>query len=126
MSKKSKKSKEIEMLQQYLPIDARREAGRQIVRRFGPRAVAKVASKAAVKTVARTAASPWLLVSDGVELGAEQLCRQLDVTPATARKVGKGAGLATSVGIGAAIGGPLGAGVGAAAWGIGELIGCLF
>ena len=68
----------------------------------------------------------WLLGADVVQLGAEKVASKLDCDESTARNVGRGAGLLTSVGVGAAVGGPVGAAVGAGAWAIGEAIGSLF
>lgn len=76
--------------------------------------VARTGSKVVGKTFLRTAANPWLLAADGVELGVAVACNKLDLADRDARRVSKGAGLVSSTAIGVALGGPVGAGAGAA------------
>lgn len=110
----------------YVSDLSSKSLGRQLVKVEGAKLVTKTISKAAGKTVARTAANPALLIADGVELGTMVVCDVLDVDEGTAKVVSKGAGLGSSVAIGAAVGGPMGALAGAAVWGVGELIGSMF
>ncbi len=97
----------------------------------GTKTAAKVATKSAGKVAAKTflveLANPWLLVADGVELGAEALCRnQLGLDRETTRTVKKVSGLGASLTIGAVAGGPLGAAAGGALWAVGEGLARLF
>ncbi|MEA3643332.1 MAG: hypothetical protein VBE63_25850 [Lamprobacter sp.] len=99
-----------------------RQLARSWVRTNGAKVVAKYASKAAGKTVARTAASPYLLLADAAELATRQMMDQYQEDLQLTRRVSKGVGFGASVGIGAAVGGPIGAGVGATVWALGEAI----
>lgn len=106
------------------------QAAAHVAAREGGKAVAKVAAKAGAKVggkaLARGIANPWLIAADGVDFGVRKVCDKCDVDEDTAKAVGKGSGLAASVGIGAAVGGPVGAVAGAALWGIGEGVSKLF
>jgi len=88
--------------------------------------VFKHLSKAAGKQVARAAASPWLLAADVAQFGAHQAALAMDCDEQTAKKVSRGMGLATSVGVDAAVGGPVGAAADVGLWAVGELADALF
>ncbi len=97
------------------------------------RAVAKGISKIAAKTGGRLAsktvmraATPWLLVADAAQLGAEVALSQRGADPEEAERTGQVVGLGASVGIGALAAGPVGACAGAGLWFVGEIAGkCL-
>lgn len=77
--------------------------------KFGVRAIGRVAT-------------PWLVMADVAQLGTEFVAAKLGADPERAEEVGRGAGLAGSVGIGGLVGGPLGAGVGLGLWALGETV----
>jgi hypothetical protein len=101
--------------------EARKAAGRAVAK-----AVAKRGARITSRAVGRTAASPWLLTADVAEIAVDKGARSLGARPETARRCAKGAGLATSIGVGAAVGGPVGAAAGAGLWAVGEVVGWLF
>ncbi|MCS7168588.1 MAG: lecithin retinol acyltransferase family protein [Gemmatales bacterium] len=84
--------------------------------------LAKNTSKLIVKQAARVA-TPSLIAADVVQLGVEIAACNSGIHPSRAALLGRGAGLITSVGIGAAVGGLPGAIVAGAVWAIGELFG---
>jgi len=89
------------------------------------KAVAKGNSKLAAKAVAR-AATPWLFVADAAQLLTEVAVANSGADPKKAEIVGRGVGLAGSVGIGAAVAGLPGAGVALGLWLLGEAFGAIF
>ncbi len=100
--------------------------GVKALAKTGTQTLAKTGVKVGAKGLARGIANPWLLAADGVDLGVRKACENLDMDKDTAKIVGKGSGLAASIGIGTAVGGPVGAVAGLALWGIGEGISKLF
>ena len=96
------------------------------VTKMGLKTGSKVGAKVASKTFLRSAANPYLLLADGVELGVGALCKKLDLEEEDSRILRKGSGLTTSITIGTIVGGPLGATAGAMIWGIGEAASKLF
>lgn len=87
------------------------------------RIATRTATRAATRSVAHVAveaASPWLLVADGLQLAAETCAARCGADPEEARSVGRGAGMLGSAAIGLAVAGPLGAGVSIGLWLLGE------
>ena len=103
-----------------------RHAVRKVVASGGSKVLTKYGSKAAAKTLTKTAANPGFLLADGLEMGTEFICRKAGCSDEDARFYGGSVGLGTSVGVGAAIGGPVGGVIGAGLWGVGKLFQSLF
>lgn len=83
----------------------------------GPvRSGARFLSKRFAKTV-----TPWMIVADIAQLGAEVSASNRGMQPEEAERIGQCVGLGTSVGIGTIVAGPLGALGGAGVWAIGEV-----
>ena len=114
-------------------VDRVIERSGSVATKVAARVVAKGISKIAAKTggrlVSKTvvrAASPWLLVADAAQLGAEFAVSQRGTEPEEAERTGQVVGLGASLGIGALAAGPVGACAGAGLWLAGELAGkCL-
>ncbi len=100
---------------------ATKVAARAVAKRIS-KIAAKTGGRLASKTVVR-AASPWLLVADAAQLGAEVALSQRGADPEEAERTGQVVGLGASVGIGAMAAGPVGACAGAGLWLVGELAG---
>lgn len=107
---------------EHLSLLPSRQMARSWMRGTGVKVVTKYSGKVAGKTVARTAASPYLLIADAAELATRGIMEQCQDDAVLTQRVSKGVGLGASVGIGAAVGGPIGAGVGATVWALGEVI----
>ena len=103
--------------------------GTKVVARAVAKGISKIAAKTGAKLASKTvvrAASPWLLVADAAQLGAEVALTQRGTEPEEAERAGQIVGLGASVGIGALAAGPVGACAGAGLWLAGELAGkCL-
>ena len=115
-------SRQAKSVAKVLAGEMGRSEARAIAGKGAARLIARAGAKGAAKTITRTASSPWLLVADGVDLAVTRVARRRGASESDARTYGKRAGLAASVGIGAAVGGPVGAVVGLGAWGVGELV----
>ncbi|WP_200246748.1 hypothetical protein [Lamprobacter modestohalophilus] len=99
-----------------------RQMARRWIRTKGAKVVAQYAGKSVGKTVARTAASPYLLLADAAEFATREFMDRSQEDTQLTQRVSKGVGFGASVGIGAAVGGPIGAGVGVTVWALGEVI----
>lgn len=113
-------SRQVRDVKRRLIANAVKTEGARVVARQGVKGLGKAAGKAMVK------GGGLMLVVDGAQLAVEQLGGNLGLKQEEAKLAGRAVGLGGHLAIGASCGGPVGAVLGAAVWGVGELLGGLF
>ncbi|MBM4290265.1 MAG: hypothetical protein FJ138_01495 [Deltaproteobacteria bacterium] len=129
------RSRQVGDVKRRLCCAAVKTAGRELSKvlikegvKEGTRLAAREGVKAAGKTVGKTLVKGGglMIAADAAQIAVEHLGGNLGLNQEEAKTAGRAVGCGAHVAIGAACGGPVGAVVGAAVWGLGEVIGGLF